>query len=327
MDGTAHDRIVLELDDRHLGVWREDVCDRMLDADAPWSAGQRLDLQLALHARGGVVSLQVASAPGGPALARGRARIAHNRHPDMLGLTVVTAGTALLELEDRTIELAAGDVCLLSSDVRFRKRMGARYAESFLYCPLATATAALGRAAPALAPGVAARAPLTCVLAETLVGIGRQAAVLDAAGWQPLVGAVLGLSAAAFAPRAAVDAAATASAAEAAWRARIDRHIDERLADPALSPPSIAAALRISLRYLHRLHEPTGQTIAATITARRLDRARALLLDPARRRLPIATIAALVGYRRADHFSRAFRARFGVAPRDLRERRSPIIAG
>ena len=44
VDGLDRDRLVLDLDERHVGVWREEVCDRILDADAPWSAGAKLDL-------------------------------------------------------------------------------------------------------------------------------------------------------------------------------------------------------------------------------------------------------------------------------------------
>lgn len=317
MDGLGSDSAAVVLDDRHLEVWRDHLCDRLLDADAPWSAGQQLDVALAVVARGDLVALNLASGHSGPALARDRRRIAASRGPAMLGLTVVTAGRAELELEGTTLELGAGDVCLLASHSRFRKRVGAGYAESFLYCPLATAEATVGPTARALTPGVAARTPLLAVLADTLRSIGRHAAHLDAADWQPLVGSVMSLTAAAFAPRPPADDTVT-SAADVARRARIDRHIDAHLADPTLSPPTLAAAVHISLRYLHRLFEGRGASVAATILARRLDRARALLHDRAWRHRPIADIARAVGLPRADHFSRAFRARFGVPPRAVR---------
>lgn len=314
--GPRCERAALRLDDRHVELWRGEVCDRLLDADAPWSAGQRLELDLEVVTRGGLVSLAVASPPGGPALARDQRRVAASRGPMMLGLTVVTAGRGELELEGRTVALEAGDVCLLSSPVRFRKRMGAGYGEAFLYCPLALAEAALGRAAPALEPGLAARSPTTAILADTLVSIRRQAARLAPDDWSPLVAAVLELAGAAFAPpRLAPE---PSSAAEVAWRARIERYIDDHLAEPALTPPVVAAALKLSLRYLHKLFEPTGRSVAATIHARRLDRARVALLDRAHRLRSIAEISRAVGFRRADHFSRAFRARFGVSARDLR---------
>ncbi len=44
--------------------------------------------------------------------------------------------------------------------------------------------------------------------------------------------------------------------------AGVRAHIDDRLADPELSPASIAAAHHISVRYLHRLFAQEGTTVA-----------------------------------------------------------------
>ena len=68
-------------------------------------------------------------------------------------------------------------------------------------------------------------------------------------------------------------------------------------------------------------------SVAATIQARRLERSRVLLLDPARRRWSIADLARAVGFARADHFSHAFRARFGVTARELRASRGATPSG
>jgi AraC-like DNA-binding protein len=46
------------------------------------------------------------------------------------------------------------------------------------------------------------------------------------------------------------------------------RYVDRHLADPDLSPAGVAAALRISVRALHLLFEPTGTSFSRTVVRR-----------------------------------------------------------
>jgi AraC-like DNA-binding protein len=105
---------------------------------------------------------------------------------------------------------------------------------------------------------------------------------------------------------------------------QIHAHIEENLGDPRLSPSTIAAAHHVSVRSLYNLFEREDTTVAAWIRRRRLERCRSELLDPARRHLPVSTIAARWGLTNPTHFSRAFRAAYGLTPveyRNLSERR------
>jgi len=104
---------------------------------------------------------------------------------------------------------------------------------------------------------------------------------------------------------------------------RVDRtlrQIDERLGDARLSPASLARDQGISRRRLDELFvEALGTPVAAWIAARRLTRASELLRDAGCNGLTVANIALRVGFREATHFSRAFKARFGVTPTEWRE--------
>ncbi|MBM7774496.1 AraC-like DNA-binding protein [Actinokineospora baliensis] len=91
--------------------------------------------------------------------------------------------------------------------------------------------------------------------------------------------------------------------------------IDARLADPDLTPAGIAAAVHISTRQLYRLFESEGTTVAKWIRDRRLERCRAdLLTEPA----GVSAVGARWGIPDSSYFSRAFRQRYGCAPRDYR---------
>jgi AraC-like DNA-binding protein len=101
-------------------------------------------------------------------------------------------------------------------------------------------------------------------------------------------------------------------------RAQIRAHIAERLADPRLGPEAIARAHFISRSYLDRLFEDEPRTVAETIRDARLERCRQDLADPRLAGRTILDIALSWGFCSAAHFSRAFRARYGMSPRDAR---------
>jgi AraC-like DNA-binding protein len=99
---------------------------------------------------------------------------------------------------------------------------------------------------------------------------------------------------------------------------RIQAFIQQRLGDPELSPAMIAAAHHISLRYLHKLFQEEGTTVAVWIRQRRLEACRRDLEDPALASRPVAAIAARWGYPDASHFGQVFRTAHGMPPREYR---------
>lgn len=99
---------------------------------------------------------------------------------------------------------------------------------------------------------------------------------------------------------------------------KIHAFIQQHLGDPGLSPDAVAAAHHISLRSLHRLFQDQDTTVAGWIRARRLERCRRDLADPLLSNQPIHALAARWGFANPAHFSRAFRAVYGLGPQDYR---------
>lgn len=304
-----------DLDDRHLSMWRDDVCDRMLDADARCSSARRLGASFGVTAVAGVVLLDARAHEAGLSLSRTPARVARSSTPPTLGLSLCLAGEAQIVSRGREHVLRAGELCLLSSVEPFAKALSADYREQFLYLPVPVALA-LGRPTPHLAQEalIAPRRGLGAVLADTMLSVADERAGMSATDWQTALGAVFELTTGVFGK--AADPARTAGATRDAQHARAVRYIDAHLADPDLAPATIAAGLGMSPRYLHVVFED-GASVGATILARRLDRCRAALVDPRNPR-SISEIAFAWGFNDAAHFSRTFRARFGASPRDLR---------
>ncbi|MFJ1757418.1 helix-turn-helix domain-containing protein [Kitasatospora sp. NPDC088134] len=100
---------------------------------------------------------------------------------------------------------------------------------------------------------------------------------------------------------------------------RTGAFIDAHLGDPGLTPPGVAAAHHIPLRYLHPLFEGSGTTVADKMRAERLERVRRDLADPLHDGQPVHAIAARWGTRDPSSFSRAFRAAHGTAPGGYRQ--------
>jgi AraC-like DNA-binding protein len=97
--------------------------------------------------------------------------------------------------------------------------------------------------------------------------------------------------------------------------------IDEHLADPLLGPAQIAGAVGISERHLTRVFTEAGEPPGAYVLGRRLERAAGLLADGREGTTPIAAIAARCGFASQAYFARAFKARFGLTPREARRGR------
>jgi AraC-like DNA-binding protein len=98
----------------------------------------------------------------------------------------------------------------------------------------------------------------------------------------------------------------------------VREYIEANLADPLLSPASIAAAHFISTRHLHNVFHESGTTVASWIRTQRLEGARRELRDPLHAGQSVGAVAARWGFLDAAHFSRIFRDAFGLSPSDWR---------
>jgi AraC-like DNA-binding protein len=121
------------------------------------------------------------------------------------------------------------------------------------------------------------------------------------------------------------DSDAVRSSVQRSLMFRIKDYIDRRLADPTLGPVEIAAAANISTRYLHKLFAAEQRSVSHYIRGLRLERCRRDLLDPRLADQSIATIAFRWGFGDLSGFNRAFRATFGVTPREVRTRPSVSV--
>lgn len=100
---------------------------------------------------------------------------------------------------------------------------------------------------------------------------------------------------------------------------RIQNHIDANLSNPSLSRASIAKTTGLSVRYLNRLFEREGLSIARWIRLRRLEMSRQRIEAVVEDRISISEIALGCGFNNVSSFNRAFKKHFGTTPSSLRQ--------
>ncbi len=115
------------------------------------------------------------------------------------------------------------------------------------------------------------------------------------------------------------DSPVPESTAAASRRVQIRTYIEAHLRDPRLTPRRIAEALGISPRYLRLLFSQADETISQYVTRRRIEEVARRLTEPLWRGTTITDIAYDWGFSDAAHFSRAFRQRHGLTPRQYRQ--------
>lgn len=97
---------------------------------------------------------------------------------------------------------------------------------------------------------------------------------------------------------------------------RVRSYVGQHLRDPALTPAGIAEAQSVSVRQLYKACAEAGVSLEQWVIDQRLEAARAELVTPTGRRSPVAVTARRCGFRDPSHFSRRFRAAYGLTPRE-----------
>lgn len=98
------------------------------------------------------------------------------------------------------------------------------------------------------------------------------------------------------------------------------RFVDSNLRNPNLAPGYVARSLGCSARHVHRAFEGRSFSLSGYIKHQRLLKSAAELVAAETRSDSITEIALRWGFSDISHFSRSFRAKYGIAPREYRER-------
>lgn len=233
-----------------------------------------------------------------------------------IGVLFVLSGSEVVAQDDAETVLTPGTVALWDGTHRMRFDVPNAVRKRTLLIPRSRAgelgprTDRLG--GTILRPSAATQV-LVDLLASLLVAPPRETgSAVAAASTTAFVNAVLELLSGAI---ATADPAHVPDVAARRWQLVRD-HIEDHLADPGLDAVAIARSVSISVRSLYLLFEARGETVSRYVKRRRLVRARSEL--ERRPDLTVAAIAIRWGFNDHAAFSRAFRAQYGVTPREAR---------
>ncbi|MDU6137660.1 helix-turn-helix domain-containing protein, partial [Bradyrhizobium sp.] len=171
-------------------------------------------------------------------------------------------------------------------------------------------------------PQVIAPIGLADVVCRTIEATARTLETLSDAEWSTVAQSLVDLLLTLAHRQAVPVSEAGSSATQAATLHRICQSIERRLDDATLTPASVAQAEGISERYLQKLFESAGDNFSHYVRERRLQRAWTDLSNPAEAHHSISEIAYRWGFADSAHFSRSFRARFGLSPREFRQQKA-----
>ena len=99
---------------------------------------------------------------------------------------------------------------------------------------------------------------------------------------------------------------------------RVAIFVEDNLFDSALTCEVVASAIGISQRYLRKLCSSGGYSLSERILERRLEEASQRLSQSGPFKASITCIAYDCGFKDPAHFSRAFKMKFGMTPREYR---------
>ncbi|WP_063752964.1 helix-turn-helix domain-containing protein [Streptomyces sp. NRRL S-350] len=245
------------------------------------------------------------------------------RSEPQVGVGVQVSGRAVLEQDGRRAEVPPGGLVLYDTARPYAVDYPERFRTHLFHLPrrlLGVPERDLRHvSATAVGPGEGCGPvllPFLGVLAASAHSYPAPVGDRLAGSVADLIGALV----AQLARSRAADGTDDAPNAHLVRRAR--EYIDHHLGDPELTPERIAHAHHISVRYLHRLFEGEGVTVSRFIQQRRLEACARELARRGRTAPTVSAVAQRWGFVNPAHFSRTFRAAYGVPPREWRALRT-----
>jgi AraC-like DNA-binding protein len=163
-----------------------------------------------------------------------------------------------------------------------------------------------------------ARSPLYPLLSRHLLQLSRDADTITTPAIATMLGRATIELVRALLCTAAGDDAARKGALVDTLQARIIAYVQQNLSNPDLGPELIAAEHHMSVRNLHRTWMVNDVTLTEWVMNERLEAARRELIASRHRERTISSVAQHWGFVDSTHFSRRFRAKYGMSPRECR---------
>lgn len=229
---------------------------------------------------------------------------------DLVKVCVVVRGTMLVDQNEHQVTARPGQLAVYDTGRPYRLRLDGAWDVRVLTAPRPNITVPAGAFASSMARPIDARHGPASLLTACVEDALSSGVAADTAGH--VHAATLALLAGTLSTgeerRAPTDDALVT---------RVVRFVDGHLDEP-LPPARLAREHHVSVRTLHRALQEADTSPGALVRSRRLDAIHRDLTDPGLDHLAITAVAARRGVLDASWLSRAFRARFGASPSQVR---------
>ena len=227
------------------------------------------------------------------------------------------SGTGAFEQNGRQVVLRPGDFTCSDSTRPCEMHYSGDFEQLVFYMPRPMVTQTMGGTERLTARAILGESPIGSIVSPFLRQMAEQIDKVQPATATRLADIGLSLVMAALGELAGGDHE-PGRWSRIALRERANQIIDAHAGDPELNPSVVAAALGISLRYLQDIFRDGDTTPSDWIWARRLEKSRRDLCAPSHAAASISQIAFACGFSDLAHFSRRFKAAYGLSPRDYR---------
>jgi AraC-like DNA-binding protein len=299
----------------HQDAWRSAAADTFVPLDFTFPDPRGFRGQIAAKELGSVVVSRVTA---GPHRAERTWRlIGRSDEPRFYKVAMPLRGYALVAQDGREAPLIPGDLTIYDTSRPYQVTFDDTCRLLVLLFPHRDLRLPYDEIGTVTAERVSGRTGIGGLVAPLLVNLAARLDEIDSAHSARLADNVVDLLSTLYADILSRGGYRPTDAAHALMM-KIRCFIEEHLDDPDLGPETVAAAAHVSVGYLHKLFRNEGTSVSRVIRERRLEKCRRDLLAPASRAKAVSAIGAHWGFLDAAHFSRAFKAAYGVSPREYR---------
>jgi AraC-like DNA-binding protein len=246
------------------------------------------------------------------------AKMIERRAPDYLKVNLLSRGTCTIAQDDRAVTLAPGDFMIYDTTRPFHIASDDAFHMYGVIIPTALLRLPDSRLSWLKVRRISGQEGMGAFVSQVVTEVGGRLATGAHTDDIHLADAILDLLMASFAEQLSERHGIGSDTGRRGLFVRIRSFIESRLGDPQLNSATIAAAHYISTRYLQKLFEEEGQTVAGWIRSRRIEHCRKDLSNVELAEVAVGDICHRWGFGDAASFSKIFKAVYGLAPRDYR---------
>lgn len=299
---------------RQFEAWREVIVDAHLSWDIPKIACERFPAYMRQHRVDGL-RLTDCTASARVSGERARAQIAHDDEA-YLTVVMIAQGAETLRFGDRELHLTEGMFTLWDSTRPMSFTTGDSLRQMSLLVPEAQLLRRVPRVRDLVGRPMDGRHGMGGLFTDHFHAVMERFGELPSSSRHTVLESTLDLLGLCLGGQSALPAPRLRQQV----LEQVQRHIEAHLTDPSLGVVSLASTFRMTERNMHKLFDDTGTTVSAHIRARRLAMCRRDLEGRTLAARQISEISGHWGFKDPGHFSKVFRAAYGMSPRDCRFR-------